>query len=376
MSLALQGADERRYWLALHRAPGIGALTYRRLLEQFKTPRGVFGADASALAAAGIGGKTLDYLKGPDWAPVQADLDWLAAPRRHLLTLADDAYPSLLRELPDPPSVLFVEGNPEALASVQLALVGSRNPTAIGKEIAYQFAKQLSSIGVTITSGLAVGIDAAGHRGALAGNGVTIAVAGTGLDRVYPARHQELAERIADRGALVSEFPVGVAAHAENFPRRNRIISGLSVGTLVIEAAIRSGSLITARHAMEQGREVFAIPGSIHNPLARGCHALIRQGAKLVETVQDILEELGPLAETVMSLPELSEEAASVKNELDADYKHLLENVGYEPTTIDTLVERTGLTANVVSSMLLILELRGYVTSQPGGTYARSALRV
>lgn len=375
MSLPLQGADERRYWLALHRAPGIGALTFRRLLAQFNTARDILGAERSALQACGIKGDSLDYLKRPDWTRVDADLEWLAAPGRHLLTLADDAYPLLLRELPDPPPVLFIEGEPGVLSSIQLAIVGSRNPSAGGRETAYQFAKELASIGVTVTSGLALGIDAASHQGALAGNGLTVAVAGTSLDRVYPAKHKDLAHRIAESGALVSEFPRGTAAHAENFPRRNRVISGLSVGTLVVEAARRSGSLITARHAMDQGREVFAIPGSIHSPLARGCHALIRQGAKLVETVQDILEELGPLAQVVTSSPKLSEDINNVKDELDAEYKRLLENVGYEPTSVDMLVERTGLTANVVSSMLLILELRGYITSQPGGTYARSALR-
>ncbi|HDP89853.1 MAG TPA: DNA-protecting protein DprA, partial [Thioalkalivibrio sp.] len=261
----------------------------------------------------------------------------------------------------------FVAGEPRLLLTPQLAIVGSRHPTPGGRESAYEFARHLAGHGLTITSGLALGIDAAAHEGALAAPGLTVAVAATGLDRVYPSRHRALAHEIAEQGALVSEFSVGTGTRAEHFPRRNRIISGLAVGTLVVEAALRSGSLITARLATDQGREVFAIPGSIHNPLARGCHRLIRDGAKLVETAQDILEELD-LSPTA-GPPEQATDAPTV--ELDAEYHHLLMCMGYDPVPIDTLVQRSGLTTEAVSSMLLVLELRNLVASLNGGRYER-----
>jgi DNA processing protein len=295
---------------------------------------------------------------------------WLAAPGNHLLRLDDPRYPDLLRQIPDPPPVLYVRGDPAALGNLQLAIVGSRNPTRGGLENARAFAAHLAGAGLTITSGLALGIDAAAHEGALAAGGTTIAVTGTGLDRVYPARHRELAHRIAGQGALVSEFPPGTPPRPAHFPQRNRIISGLSLGTLVVEAARRSGSLVTARHALEQGREVFAIPGSIHNPLARGCHALIRQGAKLVETADDILEELGALAVAVTA-DATAPDAPAGAGELDPEYRRLLDALGHDPLPIDELVARSGLTAESVSSMLLILELQGYVAPEAGGRYAR-----
>jgi len=218
---------------------------------------------------------------------------------RHILTLHDPAYPALLKEIADPPPLLFVRGDPAVLSRPQLGIVGSRNPTPGGRSLAEDFARSLSRCGLVVTSGMALGIDAAGHRGALRGGGTTLAVAGTGPDRIYPARHRDLARAIVEQGAIISEFAPGTPALPSNFPRRNRIISGLSLGVLVVEAACRSGSLITARLAAEQGREVFALPGSIHNPLARGCHHLIRQGAKLVEDIEDIVEELGPLAAVI-----------------------------------------------------------------------------
>jgi DNA processing protein len=269
---------------------------------------------------------------------------------------------------------LYVHGNVAALHTPQLAIVGSRNPSAGGQETAHAFAAHLASVGLTITSGLALGIDAASHAGALDSSGTTVAVMGTGLDRVYPARHRELAhEIVSGGGALVAEFPVGTGPRPENFPRRNRIISGLSLGTLVVEAAPRSGSLTTARHAVEQGREVFAIPGSIHNPLARGCHALIRQGAKLVETAADVLEELGVFIEhapqTSSPLPAASPDTPS------SEQSQLLDYMGFDIITIDQLVARSGLTAAAVSSMLLILELDGRVVSQAGGRYVRNESR-
>jgi DNA processing protein len=257
------------------------------------------------------------------------------------------------------------------LQSPQLAIVGSRNPTPNGRITAQDFARHLADVGLTITSGLALGIDAASHLGALESDGYTIAVMGTGLDRVYPARNRDLAHAVAERGALVSEYPLGTTPRPENFPRRNRIISGLSMGTLVVEAALQSGSLTTAHHAVEQGREVFAIPGSIHNPLSRGCHRLIREGAKLVETAEDILSELSALNQALNSPPKTLEKHYDTSESLDQEYERLLDTMGFAPTPVDQLVSLSGLTAEEVSSMLLILELQGYVGSSPGGLYIR-----
>lgn len=312
-------------------------------------------------------------LKKPDWQLVEQDLLWLASPDRYVLKLDDPRYPTLLKEIPDPPPLLFVQGDINCLQDWQLAIVGSRNPSASGRDSAFEFARYLASGGLHICSGLADGIDAAAHKGALAGGGKTIAVVGTGLDRVYPAKNRELAHQIAGQGAIVSEFPLGTPPLAENFPRRNRIISGLSLGTLVVEAALRSGSLITARMAMEQGREVFAMPGSIHNPLARGCHQLIREGVKLVETAEHILEELGAMAEfaQITELPTDSQQSSRPVND-DAEYQQLFEHLGFDPIHIDELISRSGLTADVVSSMLLLLELQGEVESLPGGRYVRT----
>jgi DNA processing protein len=261
---------------------------------------------------------------------------------------------------------LFVRGNPELLSGPQIAIVGSRNPSTSGLEIAFSFAKTLSQCGFTITSGLDLGIDAASHLGALKANGFTIAVAGTGLDRIYPARHKDLATEIVNTGAMISEFPPGTTAKANHFPRRNRIISGLCLGLLVVEAAKQSGSLITARMALEQNREVFAIPGSIHNPLARGCNALIREGAKLVETTQDILEELSQYYQQDEDLA-----PTPMQSTLDLEQQTLLNLVMFSPTSIDTLVENTNESVEVISSMLLILELQGFLEACPGGGYTR-----
>ena len=368
--------DQRSCWLALCHAPGLGPVGHRRLLETFGTPEQVFAAGGKVLEENGLKPKTLKYLESPDWHKIEVDIKWLEQPNHHLITIADSRYPTLLKQISDPPIVLFVNGDPELLQNIQLGIVGSRNPSPGGRQIARLFSRQIAQCGVTITSGMALGIDCNSHLGALDVNEKTIAVLGNGLDTIYPARHKELAERIVTSGALVSEFPLGVKPLARNFPRRNRIISGLSTGILVVEAAQRSGSLITARFAMEQGREVFAIPGSINNPLARGCHALIRQGAKLVETVQDIVEELGPLfhATSFHATSESvdpSEYDANNSGILDDDYKLLLDTMGHETLSIDKLIEQTGLTTDVVSSMLLILELQGLVSVCPGGTYVR-----
>jgi DNA processing protein len=295
---------------------------------------------------------------------------------RHLAVAIDSPlYPPLLARLDDAPPVLFVDGDVAVLGEPQLAIVGSRNPTAAGRDTAFDFAAELARAGLTITSGLAAGIDTAAHEGALAAGGRTVAVCGTGLDITYPPANQALARRIAAAGAVVSEFPAGTPPRPENFPRRNRVLSGLALGVLVIEAAQRSGSLITARLAGEQGREVFAVPGSIHNPLARGCHRLIRDGAKLVESVADVLAELSPLAAAAGAAPppQASDSARDSGRALDSEYEMLLNALGFEPVDVDTLVARTGYAASSVCSMLLILELRGEVESRAGGRCCRRA---
>ena len=366
--------DTLRFWLALHRAPDIGAVAFNILLDEFSTPAALFERDfpRHLLPPA-----LRDYLAKPDWKGVERDLQWLQqSPQCHILTRDDPRYPRRLYEIPrNAPCVLFVRGPIEALMRHQIAIVGTRKPTPVGIQTARTLAQDLTASGINITSGLALGIDAASHRGALEAGGYTIAVAGTGLDRVYPSRHHELAHQIAARGALVSEFVPGTPALPDHFPRRNRIISGLALGTLVVEAAPRSGSLITARTATEQGREVFAIPGSIHNPLARGCHALIRQGAKLVETAQDILEELGPLAQTLAVAPP----ARSLGNDsapLGVEAAKVLQTLGFKPAPVDIVVERSGLTPERVSSILLVLELQGYVATTAGGLYTQVGKRV
>lgn len=358
-----------RPWLALLRAPGVGARTFVRLTQVCGTPQEILALPAVRLRQLGVKPALVEALLHPDWDGVARDLEWLAHPGRHCLTLDDSRYPTLLKEIADPPPLLFVLGDCAALAGPQLAMVGSRNPSPGGRDLAHAFARELAQRGLSVTSGLAMGIDAAAHRGALAGGGVTLAVAGTGLDQVYPSRHRELQDEILNAGgAVVSEFPVGVTPMAANFPRRNRIISGLSLGTLVVEAALRSGSLITARMALEQNREVFAIPGSIQSPLARGCNALIREGAKLVETVADILEELGlpPAPETPNSIRD------NVDLGIDAEQLEVLKCVAYDPTSVDTLVAATGKTPEIVSSLLLMLELQGRVISLSGGYYSRT----
>ncbi len=371
-----QGNDDLRNWLALLRTPGLGIRGRDILLHRIAHPAELLHSTPAQLSALGIGNEAVQYLRNPRWEEVEGDLRWLEAPDHHLITCRDPLYPALLREIPDPPPALFLQGDPALLSNPQLAVVGSRNPSPGGRETAWEFARFLAAAGITVTSGLAIGIDGAAHEGALAGGGETIAVTGTGLDRVYPARQLPLAHQIAEQGALVTEFPPGTPPLPANFPRRNRIISGLSLGTLVVEAALKSGSLITARLAAEQGREVFAIPGSIHNPLARGCHALIRQGAKLVETAGDIMEELAALLGS-LSLSAAPADKAPKNDmersvELDPEYLHLLEQIGFDPVTVDKLVERSGLTATAVSSMLLLLELEGHVSSAPGGRYCRT----
>lgn len=350
-------------WLRLTLIPGIGGETQRKLLAAFGLPEAIFAA--GRLAVRGLIGERADPLYDFDPSEtIDRSLTWASQPGQFIITLADTAYPAALLEIPDPPCVLYVRGNPALLQRRGLAVVGSRNATPQGVQTAENFARAIAATDIGIISGLALGIDAAAHRGALAAGGETIAVIGTGADRLYPARNRELALAIAERGAIVSEFPLGTPAIASNFPRRNRIISGLSRGVLVVEAAPESGSLITARLAAEQGRDVFAIPGSIHSVVARGCHKLIKQGAKLVETAQDILEELGSYDEPVVAAtapPPASEE------------NPLLSALGHGPCGLDDLAERTGLAADHLLGELLTLELGGHIATLPGNRYQRLA---
>jgi DNA processing protein len=313
----------------------------------------------------------------PDPRGIERDLAWLAGPNRSLVTADDPLYPKQLAAVPRMPPALFVAGDAALLGRPQVAIVGSRSATADGRETAFDFAARLSALGFTITSGLATGIDAAAHEGAIAAGGTTIAVCGTGLDRVYPPEHGKLAERIVTSGALVSEFPTGTAPAACNFPRRNRLMSGLSRGVLVVEAAARSGSLITARLAGDQGREVMAVPGSIHNALARGCHRLIKDGAALVETLEDVLATLGETRLLGAADPARAA-CADAKNPdgaLDSDAEMLLNALGFGPTEFDRLVERTGWSASSVLSKLQLLELEGRIESLAGGRYGRKTAR-
>lgn len=353
------------YWLAANRLQGIGPITIKHCLTFVKDIKSLFRASKTDLQTMGLSLKQMQSILDPDWRSAEADLTWCEKNACHLLCLEDDGYPKLLNQTADPPLVLFVKGNVELLSEPQIAMVGSRNPTIYGNEEALQFAKCLAKSGLIITSGLALGIDTASHSGALLENGKTIAVLGTGLATIYPFSNRSLAKAILEKGAWVSEFPPSELPRAKNFPRRNRIISGLSLGVLVVEAAIRSGSLITARFALEQARDVFAIPGSIHNPLSRGCHELIRQGAKLVEKVEDILDELGAIY--AYSLPKNQAIEMPDIEKLDVKSKGLLKQIAYEVTPLDVIILRSGLTASQVSSMLLSLELLGCIKSVHGG---------
>lgn len=373
--------DDLTLWLRLWRTQGLGPVKINALLERFGSVQAVFSASHSALHAAGLNADMLTQLfDSTHDVATEAALVWQEEAGNHILTLASPAYPHRLKESTRPPAVLFVKGDVNILSDPQLAMVGSRNPSQNGIDNAFQLAKHLGQSGIITTSGLALGVDGASHQGALAASVPTIAVVATGLDRVYPARHKTLAQQIIDGGgAIVSELPLGSSPKAENFPARNRIIAGLSVGTLVVEAAVRSGSLITARYAREIGREVFAIPGSIHNPMSKGCHALIKQGAKLVESAADILEELeSQLREVLLDTPRnthadsLEEPAlASNKAAVPDDHQRVLDSMGFDPISMDQLSHLTGFSAAELSSMLLIMELEGWVSTEPGGRYLR-----
>jgi DNA processing protein len=360
---------EHRAWLTLAHAY-VNVAELISLKESFDTVENIVCQGEQRLCKAGLAHKKAKSVASPDQKALDSAERWLEGEQHHLVAHGNDAYPEMLSQLRGAPLLLFVNGNTEALHLPALAIIGSRNPTRGGIRNAIEFSRHLAGNGYAIVSGLAQGIDSAAHRGALDVNGQTIALLGHGIDRVYPAQNHDLAHEIAASGALVSEYPLGAAPDKRHFPERNRLISGLSLGTLVIEAARRSGSLITARLAAEQGREVFALPGSIHNPLARGCHELIRQGAKLVETAADISAELAPLAGHLQQIAMESTKNVSSVIDNDDDYAELRKVLSHDPTTIDDLGDQSSLTIEQLSSMLLILELHGEVESLSGGRYA------
>jgi DNA processing protein len=337
----------------------------RRLLARFGSPDAVLCASTAVLSQE-VGATLASAIaRGPDPATLDASLAWLAHPQHHLITLADAGYPPSLLQTSDPPPVLYVIGDVGMLQRPSLAIVGSRSPTRRGADDAEAFAEVLSDAGLSIVSGLALGIDASAHRGGLRAASSSVAVVGTGLDRVYPARHRDLARDLAARGALVSELPLGTPPLPGNFPRRNRIISGLARGCLVVEAALESGSLITARLALEQGREVFAVPGSIHSPLSKGCHWLIKQGAKLVESAQDVLDELNLAPSARASAADPAQPASS------REAQNLLAALGFAPFDLDSACAAGNLTPDAASAILLMLELDGFVDRLPGGAFQR-----
>lgn len=362
------GADdvaEYAGWIRLTQTAGVGVEVARRLLAAFGMPSAVFAADRDALRAvvtACIADAVLKPPSAMQQSHIERTLAWAGEPGNRIVTLADADYPPALLNIADPPVLLYIQGRMELLAAPSLAVVGSRNATMQGIQNSEQFSEAASRSGLTIISGLALGIDAAAHRGGLHGAGSTVAVIGTGIDIVYPVRNRTLAQRLAEAGCLVSEYPLGMPPMACNFPRRNRIISGLARAVLVVEAAAQSGSLITARMAAEQGRDVFAIPGSIHSPLSKGCHALIKQGAKLVESAEDILEELGG-----SPLPSPRRHACAAHPEED----RVLSAMGFDPVDADTLGLRSGFDAAALQAHLLTLELDGVVECLPGGRYRR-----
>ncbi len=371
----------QRDWLRLACTPGIGATLGARLIERHGSPAAALCAGDSAWRELGIPTAARAALSERDNPRLEETERWLANDRHHLVTADHRHYPHTLAELSPAPPWLYAIGDTDLLRYPAIAIVGSRNPTPGGLEAAREFGAALAEAGLVVVSGLARGIDAAAHEGALAANGMTIAVCGTGLDRVYPAMHRDLAGRIADAGLLVSEFALGTQPLRGNFPRRNRIIAGLCTATLVVEAARQSGSLITARMATAAGRDVFALPGSIHNPLARGCHQLIRDGAKLVETTDHILEDIAGVLDGFRAqsarAPSDVDHAHSQYNQTDtagdnSEHQILLDAMGHAPARVDDLIARTGWSADAVSSMLLILELQGRVTTAPGGAYCRA----
>jgi len=364
--------EELSAWVTLTRTPALDIASLAPALEALG-PAGLIGATDAQRRRAGIPATACEYLSSSRAALKHAERAWLENPRHHLVPFTHPGYPSLLRAAVRAPVALYVAGNADVLSDPQLAVVGSRNPTPQGQETAQHLSESLARRGLTITSGLAAGIDSAAHRGALRAQGATIGVLGSGIDVIYPRANRRLGDEISCQGALLSSFPLATPPRKQNFPQRNAVIAAMSLGTLVVEAARRSGSLITARLASDLGRPLFAIPGSIYSPLSRGCHELLRQGAKLTETADDILSELdfsaffSARAGAVAQRPT----APSLASGMDKDHKILLDALGFDPADLDLMVVRTGFKPEAVSSMMLILELEGHVQAAPGGRYSR-----
>lgn len=387
-----EAVNQQRDWLVLINAPSLGGVKLINAIDSFGGASALASATARELRNHGLKEETIAGIAHPDERVIEYAQQWLAHERHHLLCWDSDDYPVLLKRISGPPAALFVDGDPGCLWQPQIAVIGSRNPTSGGLDHARDFATTLARMGMTITSGLASGIDTAAHRAALVAGAQTIAVNGTGLDIIYPASSRETGEQIPMQGAMISELPLGSQALRQHFPSRNRIISGLSLAVLVIEAGLNSGTLITARKAAEQGRDVFALPGSLNNPMAKGCHRLIREGARLVETASDILQELGPVAaelkmeiqqrlafqdestdhgKTVAGVSTASEKAPAGLLD-DADYSALWEVLSFDPKPVDSVIEQSGLSAREVSSMLLMMELKGMVKKSVDGRFFRA----
>ena len=364
-------------WLIVSQTPGIGSVKFHRLLKQIGQPKDILKATTQELSAAGLNADAIRFLRNPPPAKISSNLNWLKAPNHTIRTLRCQQYPKEIKELRDAPPLLYIKGDESLLKEPQIAVVGTRKPTPSGQANAKKFSQEIVRAGILINSGMASGIDTVAHETALASGSTTVAVIATGPDKIYPAKNKPLAENIAAHGVLVSEFPVGTTPIRANFPLRNRLISALSLGVVVIEAGIQSGALITARLAVEQGKDVFAVPGSIHNPKAQGCHHLIQQGAKLVQKTEEILLELQPQLEQHLRSKEKSEDSNDDRNKsehnrtkLSDTHKEILEAMGYDPVDIDTLAARCGLSVQTVSVALLTLELENYV-GEDNGVYVR-----
>ena len=370
MDRQLEALSEKLQWISLGSIPGIGTQKFCQLLKAFGTPDQIYNASLKQLRQVVDDSISLKIAEGFNPQHYQSTVQWLGETNNYLVTLADAEYPQSLLEITDPPPYLYAKGNLALLNKPAIAIVGSRNATVQGEKNAEAFAAELCRHNLCVVSGLALGIDGAAHRGALKAKGATIAVVGTGLDIVYPAKHRDLAHEIVQHGLIISEFDLGVPSKPQNFPKRNRIISGLSLGCLVVEANLQSGSQITARLATEQGREVFAIPGSIHSPMSKGCHQLIKQGAKLVDSVKDIVEELD-LNIIGTSTTDSTLKTDDVLSTENASADLILSTLGFDPMRMENIVSVTGLTVSEVSSMLMLLELEGKVASLTGGHFQK-----
>lgn len=364
-------------WLSLLHTRGLGPATVLKLLARFDSAENILNASDTTLAANGVSTKLINALRRIDSRGIDADLDWLQnGTDRNIIPINSAAYPTLLKEIADPPIVLYVRGDADVLQTPQLAVVGSRKPSTVAVRLTDELCSEIAGCGITITSGLALGIDAAAHRGALSVNGYTIAVTATGLDRVYPARHQQLARDISAQGAIVSEFPIGTNPLPGHFPRRNRIISGLAYGTLVAEATLKSGTLTTAAHAAEQSREIFAIPGAINNPLSRGANSLIRDGATLVECSADILTQLAPLLPEKIEIRSDTDSSRHYDDDIptgDTAIARVLRAINHEALSLDEIVDITGLDIISVTNVTLDLELQGVIEADAAGCYIKVA---